>query len=66
MDFIEKAKIRLDHWIDHNEHHCEDYEAFADELEQVGNSESAKHIRDMTALTIKSTECLKKAREALG
>ena len=65
MDFMEKAKIRLDHWIGHNKHHCEDYEAFANELEEAGKPESAKHMREMKALTIKSTECLKKAREAL-
>ena len=36
MDIIEKAKIRLEHWIHHNEHHGEDYEAFAEELEKAG------------------------------
>ena len=37
MDFMEKAKIRLDHWISHNDSHCEEYEAFAKQLEEADN-----------------------------
>jgi predicted patatin/cPLA2 family phospholipase len=65
MDFLEKAKIRLEHWVDHSEHHIEEYNDFADELEQAGKSESAEHIREMTKLNQKSNECLKRALEAL-
>jgi len=65
MDFHSKAKIRLEHWIGHNEHHQEDYEGFAEELEKEGKGESARYIREMTTLTVKSTECLKKALKAL-
>jgi len=65
MDFIEKAKIRLEHWLTHNEHHQEEYETFAGELESAGKAESAKNIRDMAALTAKSNECLRKALKGL-
>ena len=65
MEFEEKARIRLEHWIDHSEHHLEDYEQFADELEKAGKIESARSIREMADLTAKSTACLKKALEAL-
>lgn len=65
MEFNEKARIRLEHWIDHNEHHLEDYEQFADQLEDAGKIESARSIREMMELTTKSTSCLKKALEAL-
>ena len=65
MELIEKAKIRLDHWIHHNDHHTEEYEMFADQLEESGMSESAGYIREMIELTTKSTECLKKALDAL-
>ena len=34
MDFIEKTKVRLEHWISHNEHHLEEYEMFAKQLEE--------------------------------
>ncbi|MBW1735976.1 MAG: hypothetical protein JRJ69_00150 [Deltaproteobacteria bacterium] len=65
MDFIEKAKIRLQHWISHNEHHLEEYELFAEQLESEGNAQSAGHIREMVDLTAKSTDCLRKALKAL-
>ena len=65
MDFIEKARMRLEHWITHNDHHHEDYEAFARQLEEAGKKESAQSIRDMIALTEQSTACLKKALKTL-
>ena len=65
MDFIEKAKIRLEHWIHHNEHHNEEYELFADQLDEAGKKESAASIREMMELTLRSTECLQKALKAL-
>lgn len=65
MDFNEKAKIRLEHWIHHNDHHNEEYEMFADQLEENGNKESAGYVREMLALTAKSTECLRKALDGL-
>ena len=65
MEFVEKAKIRLEHWITHNDQHQEEYEMFADQLEGMGKTESAGYIREMTGLTLKSTECLKKALKAL-
>ena len=65
MDFIEKAKLRLDHWIHHNDHHGEEYELFADQLEQAGMGESAEYVREMIVLSAKSTDCLKKALNAL-
>ncbi len=65
MDSIEKAKIRIEHWIDHGDHHIEEYLNFAEQLEQAGAIESAGHIREMIRLNQKSTECLKKALTAL-
>jgi hypothetical protein len=65
MDFVEKAKIRLEHWITHNDHHHEEYEMFADQLEQQGKGESAGHIREMMGLASRSTDCLRRALKAL-
>jgi hypothetical protein len=61
MDVVEKAKIRITNWIHHNEHHKEEYDLFADQLEQEGKTESARHIREMAVLSEQSNECLKKA-----
>ncbi len=66
MESIEKAKIRLEHWISHSDHHYEEYETFADQLEESGKAESAKYIREMMTLTSKSTECLREALKHLG
>jgi uncharacterized protein (TIGR02996 family) len=66
MDVVEKARIRLEHWITHNDHHQEEYEMFADQLEESGRKERAQFIREMISLSAKSTECLRKALKALG
>jgi len=65
MEFIEKAKIRLEHWIHHSEQHYQEYLSFAQELEDAGKIESARHLKEMIILTGRSTDCLKKAMKAL-
>ncbi len=65
MEFIEKAKIRIDHWIEHNEDHLQEYEPLAQELESAGKAESARCIREMTALIAESNECLRRALTTL-
>ena len=65
MDFVEKAQIRLNHWIAHNESHQEEYEKFAAQLEEAGKAASALQIREMVALSKKSNECLRQALTAL-
>jgi formyltetrahydrofolate hydrolase len=66
MDFVEKARIRLEHWIAHNVSHQEEYEEFMEQLQDAGEQESADHIREMIALAEKSTHCLRNALNALG
>ena len=65
METIEKAKIRLEHWISHSVHHQEEYELFMEQLQEAGKTESAEQIRQMIALTEKTTVCLKKALAGL-
>ncbi len=65
MDSIDRAKRRIEHWITHNEHHHEEYEDFVKELDEVGKPESSGYIREMMALSLRSTECLRKALKAL-
>lgn len=65
MEFIDKARIRLEHWIHHSEDHYQEYVSFAKELEEAGKIESARHLKDMVSLSARSTECLKKAMKAL-
>ena len=65
MDFVEKALVRLNHWIAHNDSHQQEYEKFAAELEEAGKTASALQIREMVALSKRSRECLRKALGAL-
>lgn len=65
MDFIEKARMRIEHWIKHNEDHLKEYDAFAEQLETIGKNESARHIRGMIELTAKSNESLHKALKSI-
>jgi hypothetical protein len=66
MEFVEKARIRLEHWIHHSEDHYQEYVSFAKELEDAGKIESARHLKEMISLTTRSTEYMKKAMKALG
>jgi hypothetical protein len=65
MEFVERAKIMLERWISHNDHHQQEYETFADLLEEAGKAESARYVREMTELSTRSTACLRKALKAL-
>jgi hypothetical protein len=65
MDFSEKARIRLEHWITHNDHHEEEYLSFAEQLESAGMEESGMHVREMVTLAAKGTKSLRKALKAL-
>ena len=65
MDFHEKAKIRIEHWLSHNESHVKEYEEFVQELEKEGEQACADHIKEMIDFTVKSNEALKKAVGAL-
>ena len=66
MDFVEKAQVRLNHWITHNDSHQKEYETFAAQLEEAGKTASAEQIREMAALSEKSNQCLRKALAALS
>ena len=65
MDFVERARLRLQHWLEHNEKHREEYAAFAAQLEQAGKQASAAHVREMARLARKSDDSLRKALDAL-
>jgi hypothetical protein len=65
MDALEKARIRLEHWIEHNDDHQRDYETFAEELTRLGKIESAALVREVVGLNTRSTECLRQALQAL-
>lgn len=61
MEFEEKAKIRIEHWLKHTADHLDEYEKFTEALENHGHKATAQHIREMTVLTAKCTKCLEHA-----
>lgn len=66
MDFLEKAQVRLSHWLAHNESHRAEYEKLAAELDKAGKTASAREIREMAALSERSDECLRRALDELA
>ena len=65
MDFIERAKVKLEHWISHNTHHIKEYQELAEGLKGAGKLKSARHIESIIELTMRSNEILKDALRAL-
>jgi hypothetical protein len=66
MDFVEKAKIRMEHWMTHNDHHHEEYQMFAEQLEDAGKTKSAAQIREMIHLSSRMNDCLRNAMKEIG
>ena len=65
METVAKARIRLEHWIAHNDHHEGEYARFAEELEKAGFETAAAEVRRMIEFNAGSNECLRKALAAL-
>ncbi|HMK36327.1 MAG TPA: hypothetical protein VK463_14730 [Desulfomonilaceae bacterium] len=45
MDDVQKSKIRMTHWIDHNVDHVRGYKEVAETLDKFGHSAAAEKIR---------------------
>jgi len=65
MDVIEKAKIRLEHWLEHNLQHINEYQEFIKVLKEAGKEKSARYMEEMVQYIVKSNESLKNALKAL-
>lgn len=61
MEFEEKAKIRIEHWLNHTAGHIDGYRQLAEELENTGYRDIARHIRATMALTASCAKCLEGA-----
>ena len=51
MKIVDKSAVRIKHWMEHNDHHIEEYDSFAKQLDESGLHTSAQHIREMAELT---------------
>jgi hypothetical protein len=65
MKTAKKARIRLEHWITHNDHHESEYVQFAEELEKGGFDTAAAEVKRMIEFNARSNDCLRKALAAL-
>ncbi|HTY21977.1 MAG TPA: hypothetical protein VMC85_02535 [Desulfomonilaceae bacterium] len=66
MDDVQKCKIRLKHWIDHNLEHMKGYEDAAHLLQENGYSEAAEMIRHGTHSVEVANAEFEKALASLG
>jgi hypothetical protein len=65
MDFHEKAKIRLEHWVAHDQGHLTEYKAFAQELSDAGLAQSAEAINDLVGSVENGIDCMQRALAGL-
>ncbi len=51
MNIKDKVKIRVEHWLEHNERHYEEYLNFVKELEEQGLEKEKEVIKKVADLT---------------
>ncbi len=66
MDDIQKSRIRLEHWIDHNFEHIKGYEEVAQLLDNKGFRTAAEMIRRAARLIEEANTEFENALESLG
>lgn len=65
MNFDEKAIIKIENCIKHNENHLIEYVEFAQELENAGKHEGYQYLMEFQALVRESNACLVKALHSI-
>jgi len=61
LSFSEKLVKLLDHWIQHNDHHAEDYRKWADQSRENGQDAVAELLDSAAELTDTITERFREA-----
>ena len=61
MDTKEKIETLLDHWIEHNASHGEEFGKWAQRATEAGLSEVSGDIRAAASKLQEATDCLNKA-----
>lgn len=65
LSFAEKLEKLLDHWVQHNDHHVEDYRQWADQARQNDQAEVADLLVAAAGLTETVSERFRQAREKI-
>ncbi len=66
MDNVEKLRLLLQHWMDHNDGHVEEFEKWRTTMNNEGQQELADHIGEAVAAMAEVNEKLAKALEKGG
>jgi hypothetical protein len=66
MTEIEKLRVLLPHWIEHNNEHAGDYARWADVAAEAGHADAAEMIRSAIERAQEASADLARALAALG
>ncbi len=65
MEYTEKVRKRLEHWLEHNEKHIEEYKKLAAELKTKGYDSAANYILKLVEHTNRMNEEIKNALDKI-
>ncbi len=66
MDNVEKLRVMLQHWIDHNKGHVEEFEKWRKTMADDGQDALADHITEAVKIMAEVNASLGKALHAAG
>ena len=66
MTELEKLRVMLPHWIEHNRSHGEEFKKWADIAKSAGAPDIASLIETAYAQTAQAEQALSQAREKAG
>lgn len=66
MDNVEKLRVMLQHWIEHNKGHVEEFEKWQKTMTEEGKSSVADHITEAVKLMATVNAQLGKALHEVG
>ncbi len=66
MNDLDKLRVMLPHWIEHNHGHGHEFKKWAAQLEQVGEAEVASHLENAVKALDAAQKYLEKAMEKVG
>jgi hypothetical protein len=66
MNEVDKLRVLLPHWLEHNEEHAADFARWAATVEEAGQREAAAQIRSAIEHMEQANEALRAALGTLG
>ncbi len=66
MDNVEKLRVMLQHWIEHNKGHVEEFEKWRQTMTEEGKTSLADHIAEAVKTMATVNVQLEKALDAAG